>query len=231
MSISLPTLSADLNAHQNQDDRPALSASEMKMAWDKSANDIKDYINDLLIPQINTQVSSEISSQVSSAVATAKEEIEEDINDLDTRLTAAQASIGQNASNITSLQNSVAALGQRVTNIENGSGTVHVANAISINNGTKDYEDTVKVNKQVNIFCNVASSGVPSGGLTTIGTLANGYRPSTNIKRKVNCGSNTGGGAAWFSDLYINASGLVQINNQSGFTATEYNFNVSFTTV
>lgn len=231
MSINLTKLTTDLNAHQNLPAQPSLSSNELKQAWDKPVNDIKTYLNNILTEEVEAQVDSEISSQVSSAVESAVEDIEGDLTALDTRLTGDETNIGNNASAITSLQGSVTSLGTRVSNLETGSGGTHTSSAASITNGTKDYEDTVKKNGQVWIFVNVKSSNVPSGGKTTIGSLASGYRPSTNIKRKVNCGSSTGGGNSWFSDLYINSNGTLQIDNQSGFVAEEYNFDTSFTTV
>ncbi len=56
MSVKIPKLTADLNAHQNLEDQPTLSASELKSAWDKPVNDIKDYINDVLIDGINSAI-------------------------------------------------------------------------------------------------------------------------------------------------------------------------------
>ena len=54
MSIQLPKLTDDLNAHQNLPDQPTLSSSGLKIAWDKPANDIKTYINNILLPSIES---------------------------------------------------------------------------------------------------------------------------------------------------------------------------------
>ena len=54
--IKIPKLTADLNIHQRLEDQPTLSASELKQAWDKPANDIKDFINDVLIERINNAI-------------------------------------------------------------------------------------------------------------------------------------------------------------------------------
>ena len=67
MSINLPELTADVNAHQNLPHQPTMSANELKQAWDQPASDIKTYLNGLLIPQIQTQVGSEIASGVADA--------------------------------------------------------------------------------------------------------------------------------------------------------------------
>lgn len=52
MSINLTKLTTDLNAHQNLPDQPTLTASQLKTAWDKPANDIKAYINNTLIDEV-----------------------------------------------------------------------------------------------------------------------------------------------------------------------------------
>lgn len=56
--MNLTPLTTDLNAHQNLADQPTLTASELKVAWDKPANDIKTYINNVLIPELNSFASS-----------------------------------------------------------------------------------------------------------------------------------------------------------------------------
>ena len=69
MSLNLPELTADVNAHQNLPDQPTLSANELKQAWDQPSSDIKTYINNTLIPQIESQVTSEITNGVNTAKA------------------------------------------------------------------------------------------------------------------------------------------------------------------
>jgi hypothetical protein len=60
MSVSLTKLTTDLNAHQNLADQPTLTASELKIAWDKPSNDIKTYINNILIPEAEAGYTSTI---------------------------------------------------------------------------------------------------------------------------------------------------------------------------
>lgn len=55
-NIKIPKLTADLNIHQNLEDQPTMSASELKEAWDKPVNDIKDYINNTLIKAIDDAI-------------------------------------------------------------------------------------------------------------------------------------------------------------------------------
>lgn len=55
-NIKIPKLTADLNIHQNLEDQPTLSSSELKEVWDKPVNDIKDYINNILIKAIDNAI-------------------------------------------------------------------------------------------------------------------------------------------------------------------------------
>lgn len=231
MSINLTKLTADLNAHQNLDNQPSLSASELKMAWDKPANDIKTYINSTLIEEIQNKAVD--SATVNALIAAEVETIQGLISAINTRLGTDETNIGNNAAAITGLQNSLNSLTGRVSTLEGKSGGVRTSAAFGLQGGvtqTKDYEDTTNKNGQVWTFVNVLNAQIPANQNTLIGTMAQGFRPATNIKRKVSCGSNTGGGNSWFSELYINSDGKVYLNNQTGFTVHQYNFDVSFTT-
>lgn len=43
----------DVSNHSNLPDKPTATAEELKRIWDKAANDIKDYINEVLIPDLS----------------------------------------------------------------------------------------------------------------------------------------------------------------------------------
>lgn len=55
--ITIPTFTEDVSAHQNLDDQPSLSAAQLKAAWDKPANDIKDFLNQTLKPVLESMAS------------------------------------------------------------------------------------------------------------------------------------------------------------------------------
>lgn len=59
--MNLTPLTTDLNAHQNLPDQPTATAQELKIAWDKPANDIKTYINNTLLPDVTSGVNSVLS--------------------------------------------------------------------------------------------------------------------------------------------------------------------------
>ena len=54
--MALPKLTENLNNHQSQPDKPALTADELKRLFDKAPNDIKEYINDILTVAIDTLI-------------------------------------------------------------------------------------------------------------------------------------------------------------------------------
>lgn len=54
--MSLPTLNENLNIHQSLPNQPALNAEELKQEFDKASNLIKEYINEILLPEINTLI-------------------------------------------------------------------------------------------------------------------------------------------------------------------------------
>ena len=64
--MSIPKFLEDVNAHQNLPDQPTLSSDELKQAWDKPANDIKDYINNILVDGIQDAI-----DQVTGSIDTA----------------------------------------------------------------------------------------------------------------------------------------------------------------
>lgn len=238
--MNLTKLTADLNAHQNLPAQPSMSSNELKAAWDKPVDDIKTYINSTLTEEIGTQVATDIASSLASAKDYTDQQIEgidlsaENVSydNTQSHMTAdnVQEGIDELRSNITSVNSAVTNLGTRVTNLENGSGIIKKNNIVTISNGTTDYQEAIIQNGLIHLFVNVKSSNVGTGKIV-VGTLASGYRPSTNIKRKVNCGSNAGGGSSWFSDLYLNTGGTIQIDNQTNFAVNEYNFDITYTVI
>lgn len=51
--MALTKLTADMNNHQSLPDKPALSAEELQILFDKAPNDIKDFINQILIAELD----------------------------------------------------------------------------------------------------------------------------------------------------------------------------------
>lgn len=53
MKLSIERLEDNLNIHQSLPNQPALDAQELKREFDKAANIIKDFINDILLPKLD----------------------------------------------------------------------------------------------------------------------------------------------------------------------------------
>lgn len=67
--MSIPKFTVDVNAHQNLADQPALNSTQLKQAWDKPANDIKDYINNTLVDAIDDAIET-ITGSIDTAITT-----------------------------------------------------------------------------------------------------------------------------------------------------------------
>ena len=52
--MELTKFSKNVSNHQSQPDKPALTASELKELFDKAPEDIKDYLNNSLLPELET---------------------------------------------------------------------------------------------------------------------------------------------------------------------------------
>lgn len=57
--MSLPVCTVNTNNIQNLSDSPALAPNELKQAFDKSSKDLKDYLNDILLPAVEKLVRDE----------------------------------------------------------------------------------------------------------------------------------------------------------------------------
>lgn len=51
--MELTKFTKNVSNHQFLPDKPALTASELKELFDKAPEDIKDYLNDSLLPELN----------------------------------------------------------------------------------------------------------------------------------------------------------------------------------
>lgn len=75
MGLNLTEFTKNVNAHQSLPAQPSLTSNELKQAWDKPASDIKDYLNNSLITELEEQfagaVDDEIDAKTSAIVAQA----------------------------------------------------------------------------------------------------------------------------------------------------------------
>lgn len=52
--MALTELTANLNVHQSNPDKPAMTATQLKQNFDSAPNTIKEYLNGTLLPELNT---------------------------------------------------------------------------------------------------------------------------------------------------------------------------------
>lgn len=57
--MSLPVCTVNTNNIQNLPDSPTLTSNELKQAFDRSSKDLKDYLNDILLPAVEELVRDE----------------------------------------------------------------------------------------------------------------------------------------------------------------------------
>ena len=92
--MSLPTLNENLNIHQSLPDKPALNADELKQEFDKAPNLIKQYLNEILLPQIDTLLVNLQNKDIS----------------LETALNTTNGIVNEAVTNITNINNTLANL-------------------------------------------------------------------------------------------------------------------------
>lgn len=113
--MSLPNLNENLNIHQSLPNQPALTAEELKQEFDKAPNLIKAYINEVLLPEINTVVVN----------------LQNKDTDLETALTTLEGIVNEAVTNITNINSTLSGLKSGATtkissgtsvpsNLENG---------------------------------------------------------------------------------------------------------------
>lgn len=59
---SLTKFTANVSNHQSQPDKPALTSAELKQLFDKAPEDIKDYLNNTLLPELDKIIGTMIST-------------------------------------------------------------------------------------------------------------------------------------------------------------------------
>lgn len=88
--MSLSEFNNDVKNHTKLPDKPALTANELKEIFDKAPQDIKDFINNVLIKEIDRELDKKVSNKegyrlISAAEAAKLEKIEE--NATNTKIT------------------------------------------------------------------------------------------------------------------------------------------------
>ena len=105
--MSLPELTENLNTIQSLPDQPALTSEQLKAKFDESSNKIKTYVNETLLPELNTILTNLQNGDTTLAGAIA----------------TVQSTVNEAVSNITSIQSTLSGLKSgATTKITIGSG-------------------------------------------------------------------------------------------------------------
>lgn len=106
--MALTELTQNLNAIQSLPDQPTLTADELKAEFDKSANLIKEYLNDTLLSELNTLLTNLQNKDITLESAINK--VKTTVTEATTNITALQKSVSTNTSNISTLKTDVSNL-------------------------------------------------------------------------------------------------------------------------
>lgn len=91
----MQTLDANLNFISTLPDKPSISTAELKREFDKAGNTIKDYINNIQIPEL-TQFQTNIETTISTQIGGLRTELEEDMTTLQTTLEGEMTGLSTN---------------------------------------------------------------------------------------------------------------------------------------
>lgn len=126
--MAISKLTANVNNHQTLPDKPALSAEELKILFDKGSADIKEYINNTMLPEIDSLIENLEKNKLA---------INKIINDLTTGGTNNVASAETVKNLKTQLDNVNNSIQSKIDNSINNLGLKN-ASRITITNGTNN---------------------------------------------------------------------------------------------
>ncbi|MBR6688804.1 MAG: hypothetical protein IKL68_02175 [Clostridia bacterium] len=127
--MSLTKLNENLNRVQSLPNKPTLEAEELKAIFDESANIIKEYINEVLTPEIDTLVE--------NAIASAKIPIEDNLTStsVSSALSALQGKVLKDLIDVIQTKVDGIEEGANKTIIEDVLTSTSTTNALSANQG------------------------------------------------------------------------------------------------
>lgn len=99
MSYSLTKLTEDLNNVQSLEDQPTITSNELKQTFDKAGNDIKDYINNILIPDVRKALE-EVDESLRAELEKKLAELTKKMNTLQEKLDSDLAQIKEEISDL-----------------------------------------------------------------------------------------------------------------------------------
>ena len=121
--MALTNLTDNLNIHQSLPNQPALTPEELKEEFDKAGNLIKVYLNEVLIPELDTTITklqgkdTNVESTVSN-LKTILQEAVTNITNLQSTTNASTESINTLKTNVTNLQSSMDTISTNISSIQ-----------------------------------------------------------------------------------------------------------------
>lgn len=138
--MSLTKLNDNLNRVRSLPNKPTLEAEELKAVFDEAANIIKDYINDVLTPEIEVLVQ--------DAIESAKTPIENSLTSTSVAkaLSALQGKVLKDLIDVMQSKLNGIQEGANKTTVENVLTSTNITNALSAYQGKvlKDVQNTMK---------------------------------------------------------------------------------------
>lgn len=210
--MNLSKLTKNLDIITSLPDQPTETPTELKAKFDEAGNEIKDYINNILISGIQTGVASDIE--------TAKTAINNNIDGIISRLkTEINGSISGQISSITNqLNNQMNNFKNEINQQINSSlGLTEIKTSTFLNSASEIWQRLFKRNKIVHIFiegrCNVGA-----GQNQEVIQLPEGFIPGASPACRLTWGKTGDGVVDRFnatSTVHIMDNGRISINGGS----------------
>lgn len=218
--MNLPEFTENVNIHQSLPDQPTLTPTELKIKWDEGVAKIKAYINDILLPSINSGLDAEfetyrvsILNEVEVLLNTLEADISKEISNGDATVTGKVTALQTSVNNsINSINNTISSLNTRIGNAENSLKTVSNASTSSVTMGsgmTRTYEHTYKQGNVVHSHVEI-NTGIGGNQTVTLFTLPSGYRPSSN-RKSTTLWSNGDFDGRYETTIYTNGAVQIQV--------------------
>lgn len=129
--MNIPNFTENVNIHQSLPDQPTLTPTELKIKWDEGVTKIKDYINNVLLPTLNTEIPEELEAQrtsiineVNNLLDDLETDLENQISTLSGKVTTNTNSISSINTKITSINNSISSINSKITTINSNISTL-----------------------------------------------------------------------------------------------------------
>lgn len=200
--MNIPNFTENVNIHQSLPDQPTLTPTELKIKWDEGVTKIKDYINNVLLPTLNTEIPEELETQRTSIINEVKSllddletVLEKQISTLSGKVTTNTNNISSINTKITSINNSISSINSKISTINTDISTLesdvktlktNSTNATGLNTTrpvfesgvTEDWSLVERKNGMVSFFIKCHGSWT-KGVRRKFATLPTGYRPGS----------------------------------------------------